>query len=188
MRRCATTNSRSIRTSDGRSAVRAASSCLGLMHPSSTPREARQQNLRRQLIHGAGALGDADAARFEHALRLDGGQPLIPVAQWDAGAGRQTLARIRACIRLGGPRGRSCAAGSPSTAGRLRAPRSGRASAARSSRILVRCSVGRPCAVIPKGSLSASPMRRLPRSSARMRRFARICLEIHACPIIVIGK
>ena len=37
---------------------------------------------------------------------------------------------------------------------------------ARSSRMLVRCRVSRPWAVTPSSSLSASPMRRLPRSRA----------------------
>src|ERR1039458_3327314 len=39
----------------------------------------------------------------------------------------------------------------------------------RSVRMRVRTRLGRPCAVMPRGSLMASPMRRLPRSSARMR-------------------
>src|SRR5664279_3258339 len=39
----------------------------------------------------------------------------------------------------------------------------------RSVRMRVRTRLGRPCAVMPKGSLMASPMRRLPRSRARIR-------------------
>src|ERR1035438_160363 len=42
-------------------------------------------------------------------------------------------------------------------------------SRSRSVRMRVRTRLGRPCAVMPKGSLMASPMRRLPRSRARIR-------------------
>src|ERR1700730_5303161 len=44
-----------------------------------------------------------------------------------------------------------------------------------SSRMVVRSSVARPWADIPSGSLSASPMRFLPRSSARIRPFRVFC-------------
>src|ERR1700681_3530450 len=48
-------------------------------------------------------------------------------------------------------------------------------SAAMSSRMVVRSSVARPWADIPSGSLSALPMRFLPRSSARIRPFRVFC-------------
>src|ERR1035438_7058523 len=46
-----------------------------------------------------------------------------------------------------------------------------RASSAKSARLVVRTRLGSPCAVIPRGSLMAMPMRFFPRSRARMRGF-----------------
>src|SRR5262249_15895706 len=57
-------------------------------------KEAFQKNLRGQFVYGAGALLDADAARFEHALGLDGGPPFRPHAGLDSGTFRQPSPKL----------------------------------------------------------------------------------------------
>src|ERR1700733_3399468 len=61
---------------------------------------AGEQNLRGQLIDGAGSLGDADAAGLEHALGFDGGQALIPIANGEAGARGQPLSEVASVVGL----------------------------------------------------------------------------------------
>src|SRR5579864_2633322 len=78
--------------------------------------------------------------------------------------------------------------GSPSRIRRTSCSTARRSNSARSVRILTRSSVGSPCAVRPSGSLSASPIRFFPRSSARMRPFPGFAFVGTLSPIIVIGE
>ena len=77
--------------------------------------------------------------------------------------------------------------GSPSRIRQTSCSVASRSNSARSVRILTRWRVGSPCAVMPKGSLSASPIRFFPRSSARIRPFRGFAFVDTICPIIVIG-
>src|SRR5581483_426379 len=54
--------------------------------------------------------------------------------------------------------------------------------------MVVRWNVGRPWAVMPSGSLIASPMRFFPRSSARIRPFTGFVWYSTGTPIIVIAS
>src|SRR6185295_814819 len=78
--------------------------------------------------------------------------------------------------------------GSPSRIRRTSFSAARRSRAAKSVRILTRWRVGSPWAVSPSGSLSASPIRFFPRSSARMRPFPGFAFVGTLSPIIVIGK
>jgi len=62
--------------------------------------ETFEKNLSRELVHGFGAFGDADATILQNATGFDGGHTLIPKLNQAASAARQIICKFARVLHL----------------------------------------------------------------------------------------